>query len=280
MKTSIYVVHFNKINFSEYQYNQLKKLCQDNFEYIVINNGKDRQTVDLISNFCKRNSLKELRPPHLLNFDTRPIGYAHDHGRALKFAYDDYISKDATECRVVMDSDVFPFRKFSFNSWIENYDVAGMSLEQSVRYISSYVIAFNKDCNLHNLPLQTQHNIDVGVWTAEFIKDKKVNWLKHSCLCSDEEIEYIFRKSKRRPLFYKMSGFACQLIDNCLIHYHQGSEWMGGGKEFHEKKFKAIDEFIQNVEEYNLTLDSNVYYENVCMDRWVRKDKYPLNNIR
>lgn len=278
MKVSIYSVHYNKINFLELQYSTLKKYCEDEFEFIVINNGKNEGLIEQISNFCNKNSLKEIRPPHLFNFKTRPLGKAQDHSRSLKYTYDNYISRDESECRVVMDSDLFMFKKFSFLNIIEGADVAGMSLEQSKRYISSYIIIFGKNVNLSNVPIDINHNKDIGIWTNILSKSYKIKWLDNACLCSDKEIEYIFKNSKK-PLFYKMNRFASQIIAGCFIHYHQGSEWMGGGTKFHEDKFRFISEFINNIDSYTLNLDKNVHYENACMDRWVRKKIYPLNNM-
>ena len=53
-KVSIYTTHYNRLEFLELQYKQLLKYCNDDFEYIVINNGIDLETKENITDYCKK----------------------------------------------------------------------------------------------------------------------------------------------------------------------------------------------------------------------------------
>lgn len=81
MRVSIYVIQYNKIEFLELQYNLIKKYCKDDFEYIVVNNGKDEENVNIFHNFCLDNNIREIQ-----TFQNR-IPNTQDHTRALKYIY-------------------------------------------------------------------------------------------------------------------------------------------------------------------------------------------------
>jgi serine kinase of HPr protein (carbohydrate metabolism regulator) len=55
---SIYVTHYNKLEFLSLQYENIKKYCKDKFNYIVINNGIDDNTSLKISKLSKELNIQ------------------------------------------------------------------------------------------------------------------------------------------------------------------------------------------------------------------------------
>lgn len=275
MEVKIYTIHFNKIEYLKFQYDLLLKFCSDNFQYIVINNGVNINCIEEISEFCKINNIEEIRTPHLFDFKGRILYKAQDHARVLKYIYDTFIQYDNSKLRVIMDSDIFPFKKFSFFDLIDNCQIAGISMEQPYRYISSFVSIFGNEVNLSNIPILTEENKDSGLWTKEYVEKYKTKWLKHTAPIRDKEITYIFKNSNLKLPNNQHFMF----IESCLIHYWQGSGWLLEPLEYHNKKFEYIRYLIENINLYDLCLDNKVQYENAIMDEWIRKDIYPLNQI-
>jgi glycosyltransferase involved in cell wall biosynthesis len=279
MKISIYSVHFNKPEFLKLQYEQLVKCCTDDFEFIIINNGKDISLINIISSFCKEHSLKEIRTPHLFEFSTRPFGMAQDHTRSLKYAYDNFVSQDDYDYRIVMDSDVFPLRKFSFVEIIDDCDIAGVGLgESNRRYMVSYMMIYKRSVDLTNVPINTEVNTDMGTWTLSILNKYKSKWLSNTTGWTQREIDYIFKNSdpnlpKCDPTFF------CQIIANDLLHYRQGSGWNGGTADYHKRKFEFVLSLIENINGYNMLLDENVHYPDAIVDAWAHQDIYPLAKL-
>ena len=84
--------------------------CTDDFRYIVVNNGIDTTTSLEISRISKELGLEEI----VIKDNNRIKMTAMHHKEALQYCYDNYICKDDADIRVVMDCDIIPFARFSF----------------------------------------------------------------------------------------------------------------------------------------------------------------------
>lgn len=275
MSVSFYTVQYNKPEFRDLQFSLIKKYCKDNFNYIVINNGKDESNVKDINNFCRINNLTEIK-----TFQDR-IPNTQDHSRALKYIYDEYLSKDSSDYRVVIDSDIFPFGDFKISDVMEDYQVAGIRLGHEPFYLSSFITIFNKEVNLHNISINIEANQDATMWTYGIKSKYKVKWLNHSTQGS-REIYYIFKNIPdiiEKYKCYNNNNITFQLIEPNLLHYWQGSGWNNGNKNFHDDKFDFIKFVIENVEVEKLVLDNNVFYNRAIIDEWLHPELYKLNNL-
>ena len=174
MKVSIYVIQYNKPEFLELQYNLLKKYCKDDFEYIVVNNGKDEENVNIFHKFCIDNNIREIQ-----TFQNR-IPNTQDHTRALKYIYDEFLSKDMSDFRTIIDHDIFPFGSFSIANIMENYEVSGIRLGGFPYYISSFIIIFNKLFDVTNIDMDIHAKQDATTWTYGISNSHKTKWLKHT----------------------------------------------------------------------------------------------------
>jgi hypothetical protein len=272
---SIYVTHYNKLELISLQYNSIKKFCRDDVRYIVINNGIDDITSLEISRISKELNLEEIA---IRNNNKIKMTAMH-HKEALQYCYDNYISKDDADIRVVMDCDIIAYNTFSFKSFIADADIAGIQLgaEPSL-YIASFISLYNKNISFDNFNLGSDIEFDSGVATEDLVKKYKVKWLNHTAPMREEEGLYVFKNAKSNALKYDQS-FGIQFIENSLLHYYRGTGWDNGDVNYLQKKSEFVQSFLENPEMYNINLDDDVQYISAHMDQWLFKDKYRLHKI-
>jgi hypothetical protein len=272
-KVSIYTTQYNRPELLILQYEKLKKYCKDDFEYKVINNGIDLDISLQISNACENYKVTEIS----ISKNERVKMTAMHHKEALQFAYDNYVSKDLSEIRVVMDSDIIPFDYFSFSDILGDYDIAGIrqGLPPAL-YLASFISIYSKNVQFIDFDLGAHIEFDPYLCTKKLVKKYKTKWIDHTAPVKKIESEYIFKNCTYQALIYE-EHFQIQFIESCLIHYYRGSGWDNGDPEYYERKSKFINSFLENQEFYNVKLDKNVQYESAHMDEWLNKDNYNLH---
>ena len=272
MKISVYVTQYKFINLLKLQYERIKRFCKEDVEYIVINNGVDESFIDMASSICKELNLKEIKINHS---DNRILYTAMDHKTALQYCYDNYISKDPADIRVVMDSDIIPFDNFSFVEMLDDGDIAGIKMYVGdTIYIASFISIFSKNVNLANLDLQQKFEFDSGYGMASLVSKYKTTFLKHTAPMQEKEATYVFRNAEVDKIKPYDPRFSVQLIEGSLLHYYRGSSWDSGDMNFYKKKTEFIEFFLENKNLYNPYLDDNVSYELGHMDSWLDRENY------
>lgn len=275
MRISIYVVQYNKPEFMKLQYNLIKRYCKDDYEYIIVNNGKNEDYVKEFHDFCITNNIREIQ-----TFQDR-ISNTQDHSRALKYLFDKFLSLDKSDFRVVMDHDIFPFADFSIADIMGDYEIGGLKLGYYPFYISSFIIIFNKNVNLYNVPVNIFAEQDATMWTYGIASKYRIKWLNHTTQ-GYREIYYIFKDIPDIIKEYKKlnnKNITFQIIESNLLHYWQGSEWNNHSNEFHKKKLDFIKYLIDNIEVEKIRLDNNVFYTEAIIHEWLNPTNYPLNKI-
>jgi hypothetical protein len=272
VKISVYVTHYKFINLLKLQYEKIKRFCKEEVDYIVINNGVDESFVNNVTDICKELNLKEIKIKHS---DDRILYTAIDHKTALQYCYDNYISKDDADIRVVMDSDIIPFDTFSFIEMLGDGDIAGikMHLSNSI-YIASFISIFSKNVNLSGLNLHQKIEFDSGLPMTDLVSKHKTTFLKHTAPMQEKEAAYVFRNAEVGKIKPYNPNFWVQFINGSLLHYYRGSSWDSGDMDFYKKKTEFIEFFLENVNLYNIYLDDNVNYDLAHMDSWLDKENY------
>ena len=265
---SIYTVVYNKPVFLEIQYKQLLKYCNDNFRLIVLNNGICQETKNSISKICNEFDIQEI---NFLNQDD--IHYcSHNHIQALKFLYNNYVNIDhESDIRIVMDSDIFAYTRFSFYELLDNCDVVGLSM---INYFSAIYTMYSKTVNLNNFNIDAGCG-DSGSGTGVLLSKYKNKGINHTAPIRKLEAEYIFKNATNEAMQYDNS-YIFQFIANCFLHYYRGSGWDNADNIFHSRKFEFLKHFLENTNIYNINLDSNVCYETALVDEYFYKNKYRL----
>ena len=270
-KVTIYTTHYNKPEFVQLQYEHLKKWCTDDFEYVVINNGIDEDTAQKISSEC--NDIKQIT----IHQDNRQQYCSYDHIKCLEVVYKEHISKDTnSEIRVVMDSDIFPFKEFSFYDIIQNHDMCGLYYDGGHEYCAAIFTAYSKKIDLEGFEICGGFG-DSGSGTKNLISKYKNRWIKHTAPIKQEEIPYIF---KPNTLYKPEYGF--HFIEESLVHYYRGSGWdtQHIGQDYHTQKFNCLTDLLSNPDKYILGFPANVNYEYALLEQYGRPDKYRLNKKR
>lgn len=275
MKTSFYVIYYNKPDFIKFQYDLIRKYCTDDYEYIIVNNGKDNEKAKIITDFCTKNKIREVQ-----TYQFR-LPKVYDHTRVLKYVYKELLSKDNSDFRVIMDQDIFPYGKFNIGEIIKDNDIAGIKLGNPPHYVCSFIMIHGKNLDLSNINIRPESAQDASMWTWGIEKKYKVKWINHTTQ-GYREIYYIFRNipviiEKYKEIDNKKITF--QIIENNFLHYWQGSEWNNHDKIFHAEKFDFIKFVIENINPDKLVLDNIVYYDSTIHDQWWRPKLYPLNDI-
>lgn len=264
---SIYTTHYNKPEFIKLQYEYLKKWCTDDFEYVVINNGIDEYTAERISNECI--NIKEIK----INQKNRQNYCSYDHIKCLEIIYKEHIAKDThSDIRVVMDSDIFPFKEFSFYDIIQNYDMCGLYYDAGHEYCSAIFTAYSKNVNLQGFEICGGFG-DSGSGTKNLINKYKNKWIKHTAPIRQKEIPYVFKPD---TLYKPDYGF--HFIEECLVHYYRGSGWDTQHLEenYHVEKFNCLNDLLANPDKYILGFPLNINYEYALLEQYGRPNLYRL----
>lgn len=265
---SIYVVYYNRPEFLPIQYNQLLKNCTDEFRFIVLNNGMTESIKDSISNECKNIGIQEIQ----FSQQDRHHYSSHDHIQSLTHLYKNYVNIDTTsKIRVIMDSDIFAFCKFSFYDLMDKYDVVGLSM---INYYSAIYTMYNNTVDLLGFEIDNRC-ADTGSGTGKLINKYKTKGIIHTAPIREIERDYIFKNATKETITYDITwGF--QYIGNCFLHYYRGTGWDNGNLDYYANKFLFLNHFLENVESYNINLDDSVSYETALVDQWLHPQKYKL----
>ena len=269
-KVSIYTTHYNRPEFVQLQYNQLKKYCTDDFDYVVINNGINEDMSNRISNECI--NIKQIK----INQDNRKEYCSYDHIKCLDIVYKEYISQDKnSEIRVVMDSDIFPFKEFSFYDIIQNHDMCGLYYNGGHEYCSAIFTAYSNKVNLEGFEICGGFG-DSGSGTKNLIDKYNNKWIKHTAPIRTEEIPYVF---KPNTLYNTDYGF--HFIEECLVHYYRGSGWDTRhlGEDYNIQKLNCLIDLLNNTDKYILGFPSYINYEYALLEQFGRPTMYRFNNI-
>lgn len=272
MKVSFYVVQYNKPEFMKLQYSLINTYCNNEFEYIIVNNAKDEANSKIFHDFCVTNNIREIQ-----TFQDR-IPTAQDHSRCLKYIFDNYISSDESDFRIVLDHDMFPYWYFDIGKLMDSYDIGGIKLGHPPYYLSSFILIFSKNVDLNNVPIDIYNQQDATMWTYGINNKYKIKWLKHTAQ-GNREIRYIFKNSPTILNNYTNEKITFQFMEQNWLHYWQGSGWNNNNPDFHKEKLTFIKLIINNVEVNKLLLDNNIFYEKATMDAWIDFDNYRLNKL-
>ena len=276
MIVSIYVTHYNRLEFLSLQYENMKKHCKDEFNYIVINNGIDDNIRTEIAKYCRKYNIQEI---DIRQEQKRSQLCSHDHIMALDYAYKQHISKDKSDVRVVLDNDVIPFKPFSFLDLLDNCDMAGFYQESMIKYSSAIFTAYSKSVNLINFEINGKFG-DSGSGTGNLIRDNNYSakWVDVTPPIKEPESKYIFSQTKVGAIPYN-PAWMIQFIAGCFVHFYRGTGWDNGDLDYFKNKLNFFTHFIHNPDLYNPKLDEASHYPEAHMDEWLFKDRYRLYKI-
>jgi hypothetical protein len=190
-KTLVFTTGFNRPDFIELQYRLLDKFLEDDYEYTVVNDANMPATKLSIEDTCLRLNIACINVPqeiHTLPYLPRNPGDNYSapnvrHCNAVQWAWDNYFSKYDGPVMVI-DSDMFPIRRFSVQNLLRDHHFAAVSWGtddivngQPYSYLWLGLILFNNEIlperetlcfNCGKLP-NTNAICDSGGWTNLYL---------------------------------------------------------------------------------------------------------------
>jgi hypothetical protein len=236
----------------------MNKYCTDDFKLIIINNGETTEMETIIHQTCISLGLECIK---VLKDHAYP---SKSHFTAMNYVLNEYVKKDKNwDIAVIMDSDIFPFKKFSFKDIMDSYDIAGMYQQRydtEIEYLCAIFAMFSNKIDITELDFAWTDKADTGGKTNDFLKkyNIKPKWIDHTAAI-DIESDYIFQNNSVEFPYKK--EYRSQFIAGCLFHYYRGGNWDGMPENYHSEKTKFLNAFLSNSEMYNLKLDGRVHYD-------------------
>lgn len=258
-KIKIYTTCYIKPEFIYLQNETFKKFCEDDYEIIIINNAYDNINNNSIVEACNVLNLQRI---DINKGGNKAEFCSQSHRVAIEYTLQNYIKKDkGVGINVIMDNDIFAFKKFSLLKMMNGKKIAGMYQQRTdYEYPAAILIMIDSSIDLTDFSFHKGIG-DTGGSVNLLMKENNIvpEWIKHTAAI-DIETDYIFRCNKNNPFPYE-SRFRCQFFEDKLIHYYRGSNWEGNNPSYDRIKMQFIKNLISNPDSYCLNLDENVCYE-------------------
>jgi len=230
---NIFSIHAGRTDFLKPHVEYLRYYCKDNFTYYCVDNFVDSKDIETIKSQCLDLGVEYVRPSY------NRKGNAFDHGTCLNLLKQ-YTSDDVIN--VIYEFDVFLVNHFSFEDYIQDYDISGIYQQRNdfdIEYIAPFITIVNKDSNFSNIDFNGFHGCDVGGKTKDYIKSgKTVKWMKHTPGIGSGPDRKIFLESYN-------PDYGCQVIENSFMHYYRGTNWNRSNPELVKQKtewfFKLLE---------------------------------------
>lgn len=281
-KVLIITHNYNRPEFTEMQVKTFKKFVKDDYEFVVFNNASDGIKRQEIRNVCKKHSLRCIEIPQEIH--DRPylfrrqdedknhaccrvancIQYSLD---VLGFKHDDIV--------VIIDTDMFLIKPFSFRDFMHGYDLAGVpQCRGPVTYFWQGLIMFN----MQTLPDREQLNFncgyvegqacDVGGFSHKYLKnhpsvkvrffaDHTSNYWLHCEECQKQKNLTCFHNintlrqmnmgTELLDLIVHSSYWSEYYINFTFLHYGNGTNWAKNPQDYHAKKTAELQRFIKKI---------------------------------
>ena len=201
--------HFNTIEYIKFQYLSLKKFITNEYEFIVINDSKDKKcytnynndnlNID-ITNICKFYNIecinfnqndhinRQILYPYEINDDFKeiknnPNSRCADVTQFMLNLFNKKYSSLDNNILIILDSDMFFVQNINLESIIEDYDIVAIqqSRKNNVKYLWNGIVIINpkKLKNLNemnwNCGFVNSEPTDVGGYTHFYIEKYKPN---------------------------------------------------------------------------------------------------------
>jgi hypothetical protein len=262
----VYTTHYIKPELIELQYNQFKKYCKDDYELVIVNNGKNEDLESQIREECIRLKLR------CIDFEKNknvPLFCSQHHTVCLENLLNNHIKKDnINNLTVITDNDVFPFKSFSFLDIINGKKIGGMYQQRNYsgiehEYVASIFMMFHNDVDMTDFSFHNGVG-DTGCGTFTLLKKYETEFTKHTAAI-DIEKDYIFKNNDSKYPY--LEKYRCQFIHDCFIHYYRASNWSESDPEYHQEKMKFLLSFLNDENHYGINLDDNVCYSTAHSDK-------------
>ncbi len=263
----------NNIEFIELQFNSFKKYIKFPYEFIVFNDSKDfpdwtnygDPTIrKKIEEKCKELGISCINIPNGHHKQIREPGLRHIESVNFMVKY----MLDNPDKYLQIDSDMFLVSEFDYTKY-SNYDCAVvLKFRPELEYAWTNLFYIDIDkfkyknllTNWDGFSYRTstgQHHTDTGgkshLWVDKYKAEypTKIYSMERLLSCEynyndipenlKESTIVNFMKSDSRN---KNNTIFSEIFGNCIFHYRAGSNWMGEGRETHDKLTLILKKYL------------------------------------
>lgn len=266
-KVLIITHSFSRPEFIEIQYRCFKAFLKDEYEFVVFNDAPNESMAKKIEDTCNKLDLQCYRVPQALHDTCQAPSARHGHG--IKYSFEQ-IGFKHEGILFLVDSDIFLIKPFSVNQYMADYDFVALKQTRGdystpVVYVSPLLVLLN----MKTLPNKKTlcfdrgwingHECDTGAQIYYYFKNNpcvKVRFYPELYI-DDLSRDITARKSFDKVTckffdaliaeFDSNEPHNLQLHADHFIHYRAGSNYDNKSEEYHIKKTRIINDYINDM---------------------------------
>jgi len=277
-KVLIFTHSHSRPDFIELQDKTFKAFLKDDYDFVIFNDAPNNNMRIAIEQTCENLNLCCIRVPQELHQQRNDPGSRHIHGIQYALAT---IGFNHDDIAFLIDSDMFLFKPFCIRDFIGSNHIAGQKDVRphqgdiSVTYMTPLLVFMNMKTMPNKTTLNFDggcingHACDVGGHLHYYFKNNPTLNIKFTpgvcvtALAENNSQEQLLGLgynnvtvawvSSLKNYFDPSDPHRLQFHgDNHFLHYVAGgSNWNGRSEEYHAKKTRIINQFIDKmIEEY------------------------------
>jgi len=263
-KVLIITHSYHRPDFIALQDKTFKKFLQDDYEFVVFNDARNKTLRHNISQTCKELHIRSIDIPQEIH--DRPYlkripveDYNHPCIRCANVVqYSlDVLGFQHPDIVVIFDSDMFLIQPLSFRSLIADHDIVAVPQSRShVNYIWNGLVIFNmpqlpdpQDINF-NCGVIDKQPCDAGGYTYFYLQKHPEIRYKHIGTLHSKHIS----EQDTQNIHPAIHSFLDKKPDNIefllnfsILHYRGGSNWNNKTDAYHRQKTLLIHELIDSL---------------------------------
>lgn len=267
-KILVVSVYYNQKEFLRYQIESFKKFFKDDFEFLMFDNSENGLSIKE-EDYSSYEGFKYYRVPQNI-FIGKPGGASSRAGLSLDYATGKVFSdfKDSNSILIV-DSDVFPAKDFTFNSIMGDCDFSGISqVRDHVNYYANQLVGIRKESIREWGNFSFDLGYVDGVYTDcggklyYFMKDNPHIKKRDLDIINSMVLEY----GGTPDLWDRVSNISEELKDyfskdstihggksfsevfaDTFLHFRAGSNWIGFNENSKKSREENLFDFINKI---------------------------------
>ncbi len=279
-KVLIFTYAYNRPDFVEIQYKTLKSFCTDDYEFIVFSDARSQDMKNKIREICAHYKLKFIQVPQAIH--DRPYlprlpreDYNYPSIRNVNVVqYSlDLLGFNHNDILILLDSDLFLVKEFSFREFLKGYDLGGFQLDNGYIKYLWHGLAFldmsrmpNKRTLNFNCGIIEGRPADAGGYSYYYfqnnpqVKSRYVDYhysgALHCNQCKKIEAPYCIHNTNDLKnvgfngpqIEFLQSAYNVEFFcNNSFLHYRGGTNWDRKSQEYHHKKTLALQRYLHSI---------------------------------
>lgn len=258
---------YNRPEFIPLQEITFKKFLQDEYEFVVFNDGRDPLHRAAIFDTCKLLGIRCIGIPQEIhdrpylqrapgdNFNASSVRAAN----VIQYSLDILGFKN-NDIVVTIDSDLFLVKPFSIRNFMNGFQLAGILQPRNINYLWNGIVFMD----MKNLPEKETLNFncgkikgaltDTGGYLYYYLSQHPNLAIKYLNQWHTNDFSESTDTLKSHGFTDKLLKFielkipSAVFIHDCtFLHYQNGSNWNNNSVEYHKDKFKKLEQFIEHI---------------------------------